>query len=117
MTSKKSDAPSTSFFGTDTSTRKISNPLKPTKKSNKIIESSYSDMKVNIEEKSGVHLQCTENSKSVFNTNLKNSASPKESVSEKESAYARKCVEFLDILDFDDDKLSEETLKYIDSSL
>ena len=41
----------------------------------------------------------------------------KESLTENEHVYARKCVEFLDILDFDDDELCEETLDYIDASI
>ena len=57
------------------------------------------------------------NSEGTFTYDSKKYEGEKESLHENETAYASKCVEFLDTLDFDDEELCEETLNYIDASI
>ena len=70
-----------------------------------------------ISENTSVLIEGTEKPELTFMSSSKTSDIEKESLLENEDVYARKCVEFLDILDFDDDELCEETLDYIDASI
>ena len=48
---------------------------------------------------------------------IENRDTEEESTSEKEIAYAKECVEFLDSFDFRNDDLCEETLDYKDATI
>ena len=74
-------------------------------------------MNDNIPKVTSVHYEGEKKSEGTFTSYSKNYESEKESLHEKETAYARKCVEFLDTLDFNEEGLCEETLNYIDASI
>ena len=76
---------------------------------------TFTDTKEIMSHKNSVQTEGKEKSKSRFMSDFKKSDSEKESLLEKESVYASQCVEFLDTIDFDDDKLCDATLHYIDS--
>ena len=78
---------------------------------------TYLVMNDNNFQQSTVHCEDTEKSKERFKSSSDDSESEKESLLETKDFYARKCVEFLDTLDFDDVDVREETLDYIDASM
>ena len=64
-----------------------------------------------------VQSEAKKDCQSIFMSEIKNRDTEEESISEKEIAYAKECVEFLDSLDFRDNDVCEETLDYIDGTI